>query len=162
MNYTDKWYIKINKSPVILLLKLLFLNILLDIIAIVILAIDYMDMISNWHLGFSSEEYFFLLTLFIQLLMIIIIFMKWLYKFYIFKDNKLIYHSWIIFKHKQEFTLNKIWCTDFEQSILWKIFNYWDILIYIQNKEFKLKWLNNPEDFIVLIWRFKEKSTSLK
>lgn len=155
MNDTQNWLIKVNKSPVILLFKLLFSTILLDIVAGIILIIDYVDMVSNWHSGFSTEEYFFLSVLILQLFLIILIFIKWLYKYYIFENNKLTYFSWIIFKKKQEFILDKIWSTSFEQGVLWKIFNYGDIIVYIQNEKFVLKWLGNPNEFIWLLWRFK-------
>ncbi len=151
MSYINKWCIKINRPPIILLMKLLISNIWLDIIAVIILLVDYLDMRTNWHTGFGTEEYFFLLILLFQLLMIIIIVVKWIHRYYIFGDNKLTYHSWVIFKKKQEFVLDKIWSTNFEQSILWKIFNYWDILIYIQNEKFKLRLIPDPEEFILFL-----------
>lgn len=161
MNDMQKWLIKVNKSPVILLLKLLGSTILLDIVAIIILIIDYVDMVSNWHRGFSIGEYFFLTVLLIQLILIMLIFIKWLYKYYIFKNNKLTYFSWIIFKTKQEFILDKIWCINFKQSLLWKIFNYGDVFIQIQNENYILKWLASPNDFILLLWSYKNSNKQI-
>jgi uncharacterized membrane protein YdbT with pleckstrin-like domain len=155
MNYVDDWHIKLNKSPIILLIQILISNIILDIMAIIILLIDYADMISNWHKWLWIEEYFFLWILLLQIIVIVFIFIKWVFKYYLFEANKLTYFSGIIFKKKQEFILDKIWCTSFEQSILWKIFNYWDIFVYVQNEKFKLKWINNPNEFIKLLGNCK-------
>ncbi len=155
MNYIYKWKIKINKSPIILLFRILFSNFLLDMLVIIILVVDYMNMVSKWHSIFSIEEYFFLWTLLINMIVIVTIFIRWIYSYYIFNWNKLIYYNWIYFRDKKEFILGHIWAIDFKQTILWKIFNYWDIFIYIQNQKFKLKWLSDPEEFIKLIWKFK-------
>lgn len=162
MNDIQNRLIKMNKSPVILLLKLLTATILLDLVAIIILIIDYMDKVSNWHTGFGIGEYFFLSVLMLQLFLIILIFIRWLYEYHIFENNKLTYFKWIIFKKKQEFILDKIWCTSFEQSILWKIFNYGDIIIYVQNEKFVLRWLGSPDEFIWLLWRFKMNQDSFQ
>lgn len=155
MSDIQNWLVRINKSPIILLFKLLTSTILLDIMAIIILIIDYIDKASNWHTGFSIGEYFFWLVLILQLLLIILIFVKWLSEYHVFEKNKITYFSWIIFKSKQEFILDKIWCISFEQWILWKIFQYGDVVIYIQNEKFILRWVANPSYFIWLLWVFK-------
>ncbi len=145
-------YIKINKSPIVLLFKILSLTIVLDFISIIIFIVDYINK-SSWekHLLFDTEEMFFSGVLILQLIITIIIFIKWIYKYYIFEENKLVYFDWIIFKKKQEFILGKIWSVNFRQTIFWKIFDYWDIIIYVQNKRFILKWINSPDEFIKMI-----------
>lgn len=155
MTTSQNYLIKIYNSPFIFLLSLIGATFLLDIVIVIILVIDYIDMLSNGHSGFSIWEFFFWWVLLLQFFVMIIIFVKWINKYYLFENNKLVLSSGIIFKNKQEFTLNMIWCMTSQQTFLWNIFNYWDIHIQIQNKEHVLKWLADPNGFIQFISKFK-------
>ena len=144
---------KYNKSIIVLFRNIVLSIMILDIISLIILFIDYMNMRTDilWHKSFWTEEYFFILVLIYQIILIIYFFLRWVYSFYIIEKVKLIYYSWIIFKNKEEFIINQIWSISFKQSILWKIFNYWDIYLFIYNKNYKLSWISSPERFIKLI-----------
>jgi uncharacterized membrane protein YdbT with pleckstrin-like domain len=149
--------LKLNKSILILFRNILLSLAILDLIAIIILVIDFMNMKNNMieHELFWIEEKFFLLVLLLQIIWIIYFFLRWIYSYYLLENWKLIYYYWIIFKNKKEFILNQVWSISFKQTILWKIFNYWDIIIYIHNNKYKLSWISNPEKFIKLLHYYK-------
>lgn len=146
-----KWLLKIHESSMMLLLKLITKILVLDIVSIIILIVDYFDVISEWHTWFSTEEYFFFWVLILQFIMIIFIFLQWTHKYYIFEENKVTSYNGIFFKKKQEFNLDKIGSLIFEQWFLGKIFNYGNIIIFTQNRKFILKWLISPEEITKLL-----------
>ena len=72
-------------------------------------------------------------------------------------DAKITHKNWIFFKKKDTFIIEEINTIELYQTFLWRIFDYWDIWIYYNEKEFRLKNVPHPGEFIDFIEVFKIK-----
>jgi len=148
----------IHKSYIQLLAYVILTNTILDSFVVLILLIDYMGIVSGNNVGsyLGLEEYFFIAVLFFQLLIIISLFIKWNFIYYSLQKWKITYYNWVLIKNKKEFILSQIGNIDLKQSILWKIFNYGDVILHIHSQQIKLSYIPNPENFINLLHFFRE------
>ncbi len=153
----NKFTFKTNTSAILLFLHILFVVLFIDLVLVLIIyLINFVDT-DRWLLpGFSLEENFVLLFLLIHLILFVWIFINWYFKYFIIKNWKIIRYSWVFFKKKEIFLIHDITSMNLSQNIFGRIFNYWDIILFFNNKVFVLKNIPYPENFIDYIEFYKD------
>jgi hypothetical protein len=84
------------------------------------------------------------------------IFINWFSNYFEIKNWKINHYIWIIFKKKDIFLINEITSINLYQSFFWRIFNYWNIELFYNDKKFLLKDIPNPEKYIDYIELYKD------
>jgi len=152
-----KIFLKTNRSPILLFFRILFAILFVD--TIIILAFSFVDLVNiekAWFFNmYTFEENIFLLALFFHLFFFIYLFIHWFVDFYTIKTWKVTHEDWIFFKKRDVYIIEKINTIELYQSLLWRFFDYWDIKIFYNEKEFVLKNVPHPEEFIDFIELFK-------
>ncbi len=158
MKDLEKVFFYTNKTPIKLFFRILFWILLLDIILILSFSfVDYLNFekynLFNW---ISFEEHIIILFLFIHIFFFLYLFINWFFDYYkIYKWN-IAHMTWILFKKKQFFVTEKINSITIYKSFFWRLFDYWDVSFYYNEKEFVLKNIPYPEEFVEFIEFFKE------
>ena len=150
----SKIFLKTNKSPVILLFRLLFSILFVDTILILLfLLVNFID-IDHWNLfisSFSLEENIVFFALLFHIFFFFYLFLYWFFNFYTINSWKVTSEKGIFFKKKSIFIIKEINSLEIYQSFFWRLFNYGDIIIFYNEKEFKLKNVPNPKEFVDFI-----------
>jgi len=150
----SKLFLKTNKSPIILLFRILFSILFVDFILILLfLMVDFIS-IEKWTKYiwyFNLEEFIVIIWLMLHLFFFLYLFIFWFVDFYLIKDLKVIHERWILFKKKNIFIIEDINSMEIYQSFLWRIFDYWNIMIFYNEKEFFLKYVPHPKEFVDFI-----------
>ena len=150
-NIQSKIYLKTNKSPIILFFRILFSILFVDVILILIfLLVDFTN-IENIINFFSTEEIIIIFWLILHLFFFLYLFIYWFFENYEIKENKVLHTKWILFKKKNLFLIWEINSLEIYQSFLWRLFDYWNIIIFYNEKEFILKNVPHPKEFIDFI-----------
>jgi len=159
MKNLDKLFFYTNKSPVWLFFRILFWILFFDIILILTFSVvDYVSLEKYVIFsGLSVEEHIVILFLFIHILLFFYLFINWFFDYYKISSEKVEHNRWIFFKKKQLFIINKIDSITLDQSFIWRILDYWDISFYYNEKEFFLRSVPYPDEFIEFLDLFKEK-----
>jgi len=155
----SKIYLKTNKTPVLLFFRILFITLIVDTVVILsFIFVDFTHMESTSFFSmFSFEENIFILVLFLHLWFFLYLFANWFVDIYTITAWKITHKNWIFFKKKDTFIIEEINTIELYQTFLWRIFDYWDIWIYYNEKEFRLKNVPHPGEFIDFIEVFKIK-----
>ena len=152
-----KIFLKTNKSPILLFFRILFATLFVD--SIVILSFSFVDFVNiekSWFFNmYSFEENIFIFALILHLFFFIYLFVYWFVDFYTIKDWKVTHENGIFFKKRDVYIIKEINTIELYQSFLGRFFDYWDIRLFYNEKEFTLKNVPHPEEFIDFIELFK-------
>jgi len=158
MKNIEKLVFYTNKSPVLLIFRMLFWIIFLDIILILTFTfINYVDKTNGFINVYSYEENMVILFLILHILLFIYLFTIWFFDYYRISSEKVEHITWIFFKKTQIFIIHKLDSISIYQSFLWRLLNYWDISFFYNEQDFKLKNVPHPEEFVEFLELFKEK-----
>jgi len=153
----SKIYLKTNKSPILLFFRILFATLLVD--TVVILAFSFVDFVNieeTWFFNmYTFEENIFIFALILHLFFFIYLFVYWFVDFYSIKWGKVMHENGIFFKKRDTYIIEEINTIELYQSFLWRFFDYWDIRLFYNEKEFTLKNVPHPGEFIDFIELFK-------
>ena len=148
MDKTAGHNIKIYKSPFFLFFQIFLLMLFIGVFDLIsILSFDFIKFIKPSNAIFSYEELFFLGSLFVQLILVIYLFLQWGSDYYYFEKDKLLHKTGIIFKKIDTYDISRIDKLSFHKKILGTVFNYGNITIFFGNQVFTLKNINNPDEF---------------
>jgi len=152
-----KIFLKTNKSPVLLFFRILFSILFIDTIMVLSFSfVDYIDIKNVWFFNiYSFEENIFILVLILHLFFFIYLFIYWFFDFYTIKSWKITHENWIFFKKRNSYMIEEINTIELYQNFIARLFSYWDIKLFYNEKEFILKNVSYPEEFIDFIELFK-------
>lgn len=155
----NKLKIKVNMSPVLLLFNIFYIMLFLDIVFLVLFSmLDFMYIETSWYLKvFSFEEILFMLFMLFHLFLFIFFFIKWFFNYFVIEKWEITHKYGILFRIESSFAINEFDSISLYQSILWRIFNYWDINLFYNEKKIVLKNVPDPSEFINFINIFKIK-----
>jgi len=154
----DNLVIKTNKTPILLFFRILFSIVLVDIIFFLIISfVDFIN-IEKWgfFINYSYEENLFFLFIFLHLFFFIYLFVYWFIDYYKINNGKIHHIDWILFRKKEIFLIRQINAIELYQSFLWRLFNYWNIILFYSEKKIILKSIPYPEEFINFIELFRK------
>ncbi len=163
MNNSNKLFFYTNKSSVWLIFRLLFWVLLFDFILILTFSIfDYVSLEKYIIFsGMSFDEHIIILLLWLHLVLFISLFTVWFFDYYKISSEKVEHNKGVFFKKKQLFIIDKIDSITLNQSVIWRILDYWDIGFYYNEKEFYLRSVPYPEEFIEFLDLFKSKTNKI-
>ena len=153
----EKIFLKTNKSPILLLFRIIFAILFVDIIIILSFSfVDFVNIEKAWFFNmYSFEENIFIFALLFHLFFFVYLFIHWFVDFYTIKAWKVTHENWIFFKKRDTYIISQINTIELLQSFLGRFFDYWDIVLYYNEKEFILKNVPHPEEFTDFIELFK-------
>jgi hypothetical protein len=157
MKNIDKLTFYTNRSPVLLLFRILLWIIIFDVILILSFSfINYVDT-ERWFINaYSYEENIVILFLIIHILLFLYLFINWFFDYYKVYSWKVEHITWVFFKKRQLFIIFKLDSITIYQSFLGRLLHYWDISFFYNEKDFVLKNIPYPEEFVEFLELFKE------
>lgn len=98
----------------------------------------------------AKEEFFFVILLF-QFLLTSKLFIQWIFNYYWFEDNLLMYHQGILCTNTRQYILPEVEAATFSKTLLGRIFNFGTVRLVFANQEYRLHRISHPEDFLRII-----------
>ncbi|WP_321490391.1 PH domain-containing protein [uncultured Hyphomonas sp.] len=144
--------IRIYRNPVTLFLQVLSLLIISDIFFLfIVIFIDFSPKESFLITTLTAKEEFFFVILFLQFALTFHIFIQWMFNYYWFEDNLLMCHQGVFLTSTQQYILPEVEAATFSKSLLGRIFNFGTVRLVFANREYCLRRISYPEDFLRII-----------
>ncbi len=126
---------KVHTSPITLFMRYFLLILIIDILLVIMfLLIDFVIKTWNWFINsFTYEESIIMLSMFIYLIIFFILFIKWFLNYYDIKEVYIISD------------INRI---EMRQGIIWRLFDYWDIVVWYNDSRALFKNIQYPSEFL--------------
>ncbi len=141
---------KVHTSPITLFMRYFLLILIIDILLVIMfLLIDFVIKTWNWFINsFTYEESIIMLSMFIYLIIFFILFIKWFLNYYDIKKWNITHHKWIFFKRKEVYIISDINRIEMRQGIIWRLFDYWDIVVWYNDSRALFKNIQYPSEFL--------------
>lgn len=151
----------IRRSPIILLFKMLALT---AFIALVYFIYGFLQaLFAGVALSDTAlhPALIFLIALSTEALMMIIIFLRWVYKTFELKDSELVSHAGLVIKKSQIYPLLNIQSVEVKQGVLGVFFHFGTIKLYnpMWKKDVELTNISDPEKHAIILRKILEKNT---
>ena len=148
--WMKKFIFKTHTSTIKLMFSILSTMLIFDIILFLLFTfVDFLEIKSiNIFPFFSNEENMIIIFLLLIFIIFIIMFIRWMCNCYTIKDWNIIHINWVFLKNKQLLIISDINRLEFKQGIVWRMFDYWNIIIWYNDNKVVFKNLQYPEEFI--------------
>ena len=149
---------KTHKSPVLLFLKFLFMLIILDILLIILF---YFSEAINFNVYTDIKISVLISIMLFYILFFIYWFLSWSLDYFTVQDWKITHRRWIFMRRMNLYTVVDINSIKLKQSFFWRIFWYSHIEITYNEKAEVFRFVNYPDEFIMMIDIFKNQVTQI-
>lgn len=149
-NIAEKFSFKTHKSPVKLLLSIIGTFIIFDIILLLTFAFfNFFEIDKNWIFWFFSfGESLVTLFLFIYVIIFIVLFIRWFVNYYEIKEWSILQYNGVFIKRKEVYIISDISRLELNQTFFWRIFDYWDVIIWYNDSKIIFRFIQYPNQFI--------------
>lgn len=138
--------IKIHTSSFLLFVRIIIAILVINCFAAIIIAI------------FWYTVSFFSLRSIIEIIVIILLYIFWSSNHYRLTPYKIVHKQGIIFINQDSYNIETIDNVSCNQGPIWRIFNYWSIVLCFAWKDVVLKNIPNPNYFSSLITKYNKYS----
>ena len=144
---------EIRESEFFLTIKLIILELFFGVIFLFFttildfLELDTQETITNI---ISWEGFWMLIIILIQIILTIILVLKWIYSYYEIAENRITYHQGIIFLSEKSLYLHDVQEIKAKKGLIGRIFNYGNIELLGSNTNtlHSLNRITNPSKYI--------------
>ncbi len=156
----DEFLLCINKSPILLLLRILLGIILIDVLLLFIFFFtDFVNIEYQWFFSiYSFEEHIIILFMLLHIVVYLYLFISWVTEYYKISHRKVVHTQGIFFKKTTTFLVENLNSISVYKSFWWRIFHYGNITFFYTEKSFIFKNIPYPDKFVKIIELFREKT----
>lgn len=138
-------------TPILILLKIIFLTFIFNLFFIFISIIYTYLRQYYWSPNISQSTVFIILFI-SEILIFIKIIVSWLSEYMFVNDTFILYKKWIFNIKETRYNLDKINNIEVQQSFIWQILRYWNIYVSVTNDQTaKFNSIPYPNQFLFLV-----------
>lgn len=144
--------IKIFRSPFLFFIRMLLIMFSIKTFILIVI------------LSFGLSQWLLFASMFFELCIVCLLFITWSTDYYKITQSKIIHKRWVLVTRQDDFNLDIIDNIKTTQTLLWRMFNYWNLTLNFWQKEYILRDIHNPKYFIFfndkIIKKYKDESNS--
>ena len=149
-DFVNSFLFKTHKSPIKLLLRMMGVFLLFDVILLLLFSfINFIEIKKAWFIPFFNyEENVVILFLLLYIIVFILFFFLWFVNYYEIKNGNIFQYNGVFFKKKEVYIIADINRLEINQTFLWRIFDYWDIIIWYNDNRVTFRFIQYPNQFL--------------